>query len=90
MQVVGIRLQKLVHKDVERESFSVFEEHIVAFQIGFVVHSVHDHTVPAPALKEFFDHAVLYTEKHLLVKRKARIARALIQMWTVWAVQRRS
>jgi len=59
MQVVGVWLEKLVYKDVERKSISIFEEHIVAFQIRFVVHSVHDNTVPTQALKEFFKHTAI-------------------------------
>ena len=70
MHIVRIALEKLVYKDVEWKSISVFEEHIVAFQIGFVFHTVHDNTVPAPALKEFFKHTAIIQEKSILVKKK--------------------
>jgi hypothetical protein len=68
MQVVGVRFQKLVHKDIEWKTFAIFEEHIVAFQIGLVVHTVHDHTVPTQAFKEFFKHVAIVIEKSFVVK----------------------
>jgi hypothetical protein len=48
MHIVRVTLEKLVYKDVEGKSIPISKEHIVAFQIGFVFHTVHDHTVPAP------------------------------------------
>jgi len=62
MHIVRVRLQKLMHKDVEWESVPVFEKHVVAFQVRFAIYPVHDNTVPIPLLKEFFNHSVLYTE----------------------------
>jgi hypothetical protein len=59
MHVIGVTLEKLVYKNIEWKSISILEEHVVAFQIGFVFHTVHDHTVPSPALKEFFKHIVI-------------------------------
>jgi len=59
MHVIWITLEKLVYKDVEWESIPILEEHIVAFQIGFVFHTVHDHTVPPQSLKEFFKHTAI-------------------------------
>ena len=50
-----------MHKDVEWESFAILQEHVVAFQVRLAIHTVHDHTVPIPTLKEFFNHNVLYT-----------------------------
>jgi hypothetical protein len=68
MQVVRVRLQKLVYKDIEWKTFAISEEHIVAFQIGLVVHTVHDHTVPTQAFKEFFQHVAIVIEKTFVVK----------------------
>jgi hypothetical protein len=59
-----------VYKDVERKSIPILEEHIVAFQIGFVFHTVHDHTVPTYALKELFKHTAIIQEKSISVKKK--------------------
>jgi hypothetical protein len=70
MQVVRIRFQKLVYKDVEWKAFAIFEEHIVAFQIGLIVHAVHDHTVPAQTFKEFFQHMMIIQQKLLEVNKK--------------------
>jgi hypothetical protein len=54
MQVIGIALEELVDEDVEREPFPIFEEQVVAFQIGFVVLAIHDHAVSLQALEESF------------------------------------
>jgi hypothetical protein len=70
MQVVRVRLQKLVYKDVEWKTFTIFQEHIVAFQIRFVVHTVHNHTVPTQAFKEFFKHILIIQQKLLEVNKK--------------------
>jgi hypothetical protein len=70
MYIIRIRLQKLVYKDVEGKSIPILKEHIVAFQVRFVFHTVHDHTVPTPTLKEFFKHSIIIQEKSMLVKKK--------------------
>ena len=54
MQMIRIALEEFVDEDVEREPLPVLQEQIVAFQIGFVVLAIHDHTVSAEALEEFF------------------------------------
>jgi hypothetical protein len=48
MHIVWVRFQKLVYKDIEWKSIPISKEHIVAFQVRFVFHTVHDHTVPTP------------------------------------------
>ena len=59
MHIVRITLEKLVYKDVEWKSIPVFKEHIVAFQIGFVFHTVHDYAISTQSLKEFFKHTAI-------------------------------
>jgi hypothetical protein len=68
MHIVRITLEELVYKDVEWESIPISKEHIVAFQIGFVFHTVHDHTVPSQLLKEFFKHIAIIQENSIVVK----------------------
>ena len=70
MHVIRITLEKLVYKDVEWKPISISKEHIVAFQIGLVFHSVHDHTVPTYALKEFFKHVTIIQDFEYSVKKK--------------------
>ena len=70
MHVIRIRLQKLVYKDVEWESIPISKEHIVAFQVRFIFHTIHDHTVSTPTLKEFFKHVTIIQEKSISVKKK--------------------
>ena len=67
MHIIWIRLQKLMHKDVEWESVPVFEKHVVAFQVRFAIYPVHDNTVPIPTLKEFFNHVYIIHETELMV-----------------------
>jgi len=45
VQMIWITLEELVDEHIEREPFPVFQEQIVAFQIGFVVLAIHDHPV---------------------------------------------
>lgn len=68
MYIIWITLEKLVYKDVEGKPISISKEHIVAFQIGLVFHSVHDHTIPAQTLKEFFKHSAIIQDFEYLVK----------------------
>ena len=75
MYIFGVALEELVYKDVERESFTVSEKHIVAFQIRLIVHPVHDDTIPAPALKEFFKHTVIIQELGFSVKKNPAVSR---------------
>ena len=70
MYIFGIALEKLVYKDVERKPFAISKKHIVAFQIRLIVHSVHDHTVPTQAFKEFFKHTSIIQDPEFLVKKK--------------------
>ena len=79
MYIVWIRLQKFMHKDVEWESVPVLEKHIVAFQVGLAVHTVHDHTVPIPTLKEFFNHSVLYTIQNYWSRKNPASCRVLFK-----------
>jgi hypothetical protein len=51
MHIVGIALEKLVNKDVERKMVTVSKKHIVAFQVGFPIQSIHDHTVSTQAFE---------------------------------------
>jgi hypothetical protein len=51
MHIVGVALEKLVNKDVEWETVSVSEKHIVAFQVRFPIQSIHDHTVSTQAFE---------------------------------------
>jgi hypothetical protein len=51
MHIVRITFEKLVNKDVEWETVSIPEKHIVAFQIRFPIQSIHDHTVSAQAFE---------------------------------------
>ena len=68
MHVVRIAFEELVYKDIEGKSISISKEHVVAFQIGFVFHTVHNHTVPTYALKEFFKHTVIIQDFKYSVK----------------------
>ena len=70
MYVIWVTLEKLVYKDVEWKSVPVSEEHVVAFQVRFVFHTVHDHTVPTQTLKEFFKHMAIIQQKSIAVKKK--------------------
>ena len=70
MYIFGITFEKLVYKDIKRKSIPIFEKHIVAFQVRLVVHSVHDHTVPTQAFKEFFNHTSIIQDPEFLVKKK--------------------
>ena len=78
MHIIWIRLEEFMHKDVEWELFSISKKHIVTFQIRFVIHSVHDHTVPIPLLKEFFKHNVLYTKQNLRSRKSPTSCRAFV------------
>ena len=78
MHVIWIRLQKLMHKDVEWESVSVLQEHVVAFQVRFAIYPVHYHTVPIPTLKEFFNHNVLYTIRNYRSRKNPASCRAFV------------
>jgi hypothetical protein len=70
MYIIWITLEKLVYKDVEWKPISVSEKHIVAFQVRFVFHTVHDNTVPTYALKEFFKHVTIVQQISISVKKK--------------------
>ena len=67
-----------MHKDVEWKSISVFQEHIVAFQVRFAIYPVHDHTVPIPTFEEFFNHSVLYTELNKRSRKNPASCRAFV------------
>jgi len=67
VQVIGVALEELVYEHIERKPFPVFQEQIVAFQIGFVVLTIHDHTVSSQALEEFFQHISIIAQQDLLV-----------------------
>ena len=66
-----------MYKDIEWESVPIFQEHIVAFQIRFAIHTVHDHTVPIPTLKEFFNHSVLYMIRNYRSRKNPADSRVL-------------
>lgn len=70
MYIFGIALEELVYKDIERKSFAISKKHIIAFQVRLIVHTVHDHTVPTQAFKEFFNHTSIIQDPEFLVKKK--------------------
>jgi hypothetical protein len=75
MYIIRITLEKLVYKDVEWKSISISKEHIVAFQIGLVFHTVHNYTVPSHALKEFFKHVTIIQDLEYSVKKNPAVSR---------------
>ena len=84
MHVIRIALEKLVYKDVEWESIPIFKEHIVAFQVRLVFHTVHDYTVPTQTFKEFFNHTSIIQESDFLVKKKpAKLSGHLVNIGVV-------
>jgi hypothetical protein len=40
MHIIGVRFQELVQEHVERETISLSEKQVVAFQIGLVIHAI--------------------------------------------------
>jgi hypothetical protein len=40
-----------MQEDIERKVVAIFEENIVAFQIGTIFHTVHHNTLATPALQ---------------------------------------
>ena len=79
MHIIRITLEKFVYKDVEWKPISISKEHIVAFQIGLVFHSVHNHTVPTPALKEFFKHTAIIQDFEYSVKKNPAVSRVFAE-----------
>ena len=51
MHVIRVALEEFVQEHIERESFAIFQEQIIAFEIGFVIDPIHDHTESAPAIE---------------------------------------
>jgi hypothetical protein len=75
MHIIRITLEEFVYKDIEGKTLAVFQEHVVAFQIRFAIHTVHDHTVPVQLFKKSFNHTVIVHETELLVKKKPALHR---------------
>jgi hypothetical protein len=59
MHISRVTLEEPMHKDVEREPGSVFQEHVIPFQIRFIVYPIHDHTASAQTFKQLFQHSTL-------------------------------
>jgi hypothetical protein len=70
MYIIRITLEKLVYKDVERESFPILEKHIVAFQVRLTIHTVHDYAISTQTLEEFFKHMDIIQQILISVKKK--------------------
>jgi len=70
MYIIWIRLQELVYKHIEWESFPVLEKHIVAFQVRLTIHTVHDYTISTQTLEEFFKHMMIIQQILFSVKKK--------------------